>query len=394
MCKSKDAKSGKLVFDPYKILTETVVDSNGQERELKIGITGVVPTQILNWDKVILNGEVTVDEMDEAVKKYTKEMKDNGADIVVVLAHTGYGDKTTNVTGAENVRICIIYDRRCRRSCWWTRTQKCKIQCSKINGDITQYVQPLNNGKEVGVVDLKIDVTEENGKVTYKINDSESKINNVSTKDKKNDEATEAVVKEYHKATDAYVNEKSGEVTKDLNSFFTLVADDPSVQIVSDAQKAYVEKLMKDNDPSLAKYADLPILSAAAPFKAGSQCGQHVDIKAGGLAIRDLSNLYKYDNTVSVIKLTGSDVKEWLEFCANMFNTIDPNSTKEQDLINRDFPTFNFDVLDGVEYEVDVTQAPKYDKNGQVINPDSSRIYNLTYNGQPLRLRPRILNSY
>lgn len=52
-----------------------------------------------------------------------------------------------------------------------------------------------------------------------------------------------------------------------------------------------------------------------------------------------------------------------------MFNTIDPNSTKEQDLINRDFPTFNFDVLDGVEYEVDVTQAPKYDKNGQVINP-------------------------
>ena len=37
-----------------------------------------------------------------------------------------------------------------------------------------------------------------------------------------------------------------------------------------------------------------------------------------------------------------------------MFNTIDPNSTKEQDLINRDFPTFNFDVLDGVEYEIDV----------------------------------------
>ena len=84
----KDAKSGKLVFDPYKILTETVVDSNGDERELKIGITGVVPTQILNWDKVILNGEVTVDEMDEAVKKYTKEMKNKGADIVVVLAHT------------------------------------------------------------------------------------------------------------------------------------------------------------------------------------------------------------------------------------------------------------------------------------------------------------------
>ena len=85
----RDSKTKELVFDPYKILTETVVDSKGQERELKIGITGVVPTQILNWDKVILNDEVTVDEMDEAVKTYTKEMKDNGEDIVVDLAHTG-----------------------------------------------------------------------------------------------------------------------------------------------------------------------------------------------------------------------------------------------------------------------------------------------------------------
>ena len=80
-----------------------------------------------------------------------------------------------------------------------------------------------------------------------------------------------------------------------------------------------------------------------------------------------------------------------------MFNTINPNSTKEQDLINRDFPTFNFDVLDGVEYEIDVTKAPKYDKNGQVINPDSSRIYNLTYNGQPIDLDQEFLiatNNY
>ena len=80
-----------------------------------------------------------------------------------------------------------------------------------------------------------------------------------------------------------------------------------------------------------------------------------------------------------------------------MFNTIDPNLTKEQDLINRDFPTFNFDVLDGVEYEIDVTKAPKYDKNGQVINPDSSRIYNLTYNGQPIDLDQEFLiatNNY
>ena len=49
----RNAKTGDLEFDPYKIIEETVVDSNGQERKLKIGVTGVVPTQILNWDKFI-----------------------------------------------------------------------------------------------------------------------------------------------------------------------------------------------------------------------------------------------------------------------------------------------------------------------------------------------------
>lgn len=391
--------SGKLAFDPYKIIEETVVDSNGKERTLKIGVTGVVPTQILNWDKVILNDEIVVDEMDESVKKYTDIMKnEENADIVVVLAHTGYGDETTDATGAENAGYAISMIEGVDVVVGGHVHRSAKYNVEQKNGDKVQYVQPLNNGKELGVVDLKINVIEDNdGKVSYEIDDNKTTINNLSAKNVENDKATEELVKEYHEATDAYVNEKSGEITKDLNSFFTLVADDPSLQIVSDAQKDYVEKLIANNDPVLSKYADLPILSAAAPFKAGSSAGNYVDIKAGGLAIRDLSNLYKFDNTVSVIKLSGSDVKEWLEFCANMFNTIDPNSTEEQDLINRDFPTFNFDVLDGVEYEVDVTQAPKYNKNGEVINPDSSRIYNLTYNGQPLDLEQEFLiatNNY
>ena len=395
----RDAVTGKVVFDPYKIINETVVDSKGNERTLKIGVTGVVPTQILNWDKVILDGEIVVDEMDEAVAKYTKIMKEQeGADIVVVLAHTGYGNETTDVKGVENAGYAISMVDGVDVVVGGHVHSSFTTEIVKEDGDRTQYVQPLNNGREVGVVDLKIDVVEdENGSVEYKINDDETTITNVSARNKDNDAATEAVVKNAHEATDAYVNEKSGEVTKDLNSFFTLVADDPSIQIVSDAQRDYVEKLIEGGDEALAPYANLPILSAAAPFKAGSSASNYVDIKAGGLAIRDLSNLYKFDNTVTVIKLTGSDVKEWLEFCANMFNTIDPTSEEEQVLISSSFPTFNFDVIDGVEYEVDVTKEPKYNQTGQLLNADSSRIYNLTYNGEPIDLDQEFLiatNNY
>ena len=79
---------------------------------------------------------------------------------------------------------------------------------------------------------------------------------NLSTKNIANDVATENVVRKYHEATDSYVNEKSGEITKDINSFFSLVADNASMQIISDAQKNYVENLISNNDPVLEKYID------------------------------------------------------------------------------------------------------------------------------------------
>ena len=393
-----DAKTGKPVFDPYKIIEEKVIDSNGEERTLKIGVTGVVPPQVMNWDALLLRGKINVNDMTESVKKYVPQMKADGADIVLVLAHTGYGDENTpNVKNKENAGFDIANVDGVDLVIGGHVHRSFKKEVKKADGDIVQYIQPLNNGRELGVAELKIDVEEKDGNVEYKINDAETKIDTVSAKDVPNDEVLVQKVKEYHDATENYVNTKSGEITKDLNSFFTLVADDASVQIVTDAQRKFVEQSIKDGEESLVKYKDLPLLSAGAPFKAGSSAENYVDIKAGGLALKDLSNLYKYDNTLTVIKLKGKDIKEWLEMSAVMFNTIDTNSKEEQDLINRDFPTFNYDVIDGVNYEIDVTQKPRYDKDGNLINANSERIYNLTYNGKAIDLEQDFLiatNNY
>jgi len=69
---------------------------------------------------------------------------------------------------------------------------------------------------------------------------------------------------------------------------------------------------------------------------------------------------------------------------AGQFNRIDPNSSAEQMLINEDFPTYNFDVIDGVTYEIDVTQPARYNKEGEVVNKDSHRIANLKFDGKPI----------
>jgi 2',3'-cyclic-nucleotide 2'-phosphodiesterase/3'-nucleotidase len=159
------------------------------------------------------------------------------------------------------------------------------------------------------------------------------------------------------------------------------VADDPSVQIVADAQIAYVRQLMAGT-----AMASLPVLSAAAPFKSGGRGGPNffTDIKAGPIAIKNVADIYLYPNTVQVVKITGAQVREWLEMSAGIFNRIDPARTDEQALINPGFPAFNFDVIDGVSYRIDVTQPARYDNDGKVRDANARRIVDLRFNGQPI----------
>jgi 2',3'-cyclic-nucleotide 2'-phosphodiesterase/3'-nucleotidase len=68
---------------------------------------------------------------------------------------------------------------------------------------------------------------------------------------------------------------------------------------------------------------------------------------------------------------------------AGIFKTIEPGSS-DQPLITDDFPSYNFDVIDGVTYEIDLSKPRKYTSKGEIESGDSSRIQNLQFNGQPI----------
>ena len=70
-----------------------------------------------------------------------------------------------------------------------------------------------------------------------------------------------------HKGTRDFVNQPIGKANDVMYSFLALVQDDPTVQIVNLAQKDYVERFIQ-GDPDLE---GIPVLTAAAPFKAGGR---------------------------------------------------------------------------------------------------------------------------
>jgi len=156
-----------------------------------------------------------------------------------------------------------------------------------------------------------------------------------------------AAVQADHDATRAWVGQPVGTITAPINSFFALVQDDPSIQIVTDAQMAYGERAIQGTE-----YDGLPVLSAGAPFKAGGRGGpdNYTDLPAGEIAIRNVADLYVYPNTVRLVKLDGAQVREWLERAAAQFNTIDPSVSETQFLVSETHPSYNFDVIDGVSY--------------------------------------------
>ena len=244
-----------------------------------------------------------------------------------------------------------------------------------VNG--TPVVMPGKFGSHLGVMDL---VLEKDGD-SWKVVSGKGAVREI---DSESDNASEKVieaVKEAHEGTIEYVRSPVGKTTSAITSYFSLVKDDPSIQIVTNAQKWYVEEQLKGTE-----YESLPVLSAGAPFKAGGRNGAnyYTDIPTGEVAIKNVADLYVFDNTVNALVMTGADVKEWLEMSAGQFNQIDPASTEQQDLINPEYRTYNFDVIDGVTYEIDVTQPAKYDYAGKTINADANRIVNLQYDGKEI----------
>lgn len=103
----------------------------------------------------------------------------------------------------------------------------------------------------------------------------------------------------------------------------------------------------------------------------------------GDIAIKNVADLYLYPNTVRAVEITGAEVKDWLEMSAGIFNRIEPDKA-DQPLINTDFPSYNFDVIDGVTYRIDLSQPPKYDSKGGLVNAGSNRIVDLKFDGEPI----------
>ncbi|AZL83867.1 bifunctional 2',3'-cyclic-nucleotide 2'-phosphodiesterase/3'-nucleotidase [Aliivibrio salmonicida] len=401
-----DAKTKEHYFKPYIIKTHKFKDTAGVEHYIKVGYIGFVPPQIMVWDKKNLEGKVFVKDIIETANEIIPQMKSEGADVIVAIPHSGVStnpykqgeeNSTYYLSEVEGIdAIAFGHSHAVFPGKGFDNMQGIDNVNGTING--VAAVMPGRWGSHVGVMDLTLE--QKDGKWIVAKSQAEAR----PIFDKENNKslaaADEGIVKALeadHKGTREFVNQPIGKADDVMYSFLALVQDDPTVQIVNLAQKDYVERFIQ-GDPDLD---GTPVLSAAAPFKAGGRGNDptnFTEVESGQLTFRNAADLYLYPNTLVAMKVTGKEVKEWLECSAGQFKQIDINSTAPQQLIDWDgFRTYNFDVIDGVNYQINVTQPAKYDGDCNLINEGSERIIGLTYQGKPIDAKQDFLiatNNY
>jgi 2',3'-cyclic-nucleotide 2'-phosphodiesterase/3'-nucleotidase len=387
-----DPLKDRTYVAPYVILDRTVKDGAGRDLPIRIGLIGFVPPQIMTWDAQHLDGRVATRDIVEAARAWVPRMREAGADLVIALSHSGIAgggpaDRMENASlylaGVPGIDAIL------------TGHQHLVFPGPKDFGGIAgvdtvrgtlQGVPAVMAGfwgSHMGLIDLAL----EHGGGRWRVADFTSEVRPIFRRDGKavvplvaDDAAVAAAAKPDHDATLAYVRTPVGRTSAPLFSYFALVADDPSVQIVSDAQLWYAAPLL-----AATRWGGLPLLSAAAPFKVGGRNGAdyYTDIPAGPIAIRNVADLYLYPNTVTVVAVTGATLREWLERSAGIFRRIVPG-VADQPLIDAGFPSYNFDVIDGVTYTIDPTEPSRYDVDGALVAPDAHRIVDLRHGGQPI----------
>lgn len=209
----QDPSNDEHYFKPYTILKKKVVDNRGKTQVIHVGVVGAVTPQITQWDEDHLAGKVITKDIVKSVQAQIPKMKEEGADLIIVLAHTGIGDSEVteleeqaayDLTKVEGIDAIIAGHTHSTFPGNDRNLPGVDPEKGTING--IPVVVPGYWGSHLGIIDLTL--TKENGK--WVVTHSESKLRAIYDETAKKslaqpDKEVLEAVKEAHEETLTYI---------------------------------------------------------------------------------------------------------------------------------------------------------------------------------------------
>ncbi len=360
-----DPSTGLPVFQPYLIRKFRVPHGP----DLKVGILGLTNPGIAIWDKANVSGKMEFPGLVEQAKKWVPRLKKKGCDIVIVSAHSGadtsssYGDALPYPENASSLVAAQVRDIDAILVGHAHVDIPQRYVANEHTGQGVLLCEPDYWGMRLAVMDLHL----ERHRGGWRLERAHSQTLNSNTVDM--DKLVEKAVRKQHDEVIAYVNSVVGTSTEELSAARAPVEDVPIIDFVNFVQADAVKQGLTGGD------ASLPVLSIAAPFN------RQATFPSGNVTIRDVAGLYIYDNTLLGVKVTGQQVKDYLEYSVQYFKQVTGTGPFTMDQVTNavtpnapnGIPDYNFDSIAGLDaplaYDVDIAQAV------------GSRVTNLTYDG-------------
>lgn len=333
------ASGGAAPFAPYFVKTVAGV---------KIAVIGITTPKIPEWESEEHYRGYRFESGVEAAKRAVAEVREREhPDIVIVAAHSGLDrDPRTETAPSGDSRENVIYQIATEVPgidaivFGHTHQQLAGLQI----GDVL-LMQPKNWGISLGRMDFVVEPKETSG---WRIVSKASRVIPV-TRDTPADAKLLEIGRPYHELAERYLNTPVAEAPVSLDAKLARVEDSALIDAVQQVQLHYSK-------------ADV---SFASSFNA------RANVPKGPVTIRQIAALYVYENQLYVIDGNGKMVRDALENSARYYNTC-ATDCSHGPLINPRIIGYNYDMAQGVDYEVDLTQ------------PVGHRIRNLRWHGKPL----------
>lgn len=399
-----DPLQDRFLCTPFALVARRLAGLPGGARGITIGILGLTPPEILQWDRRHLEGHILVRPMAEAARAWVPELRRRGADLVVCLAHTGVSaNRRTNGSDAQAAAIAALpgVDAVIAGHSHLTFPDGSghpDPRVDSLRGRIAgkPVVQPGHEGSHLGIIDLWLRPARQGWQVaqseTRLIHGSESVAGLPARKIRAAAAALRDSLAPDHRAALSKMRRRLGTSTIPLSTWFAHVADCQALRLIGAAKMRHARRAL-----AATPWAGLPMVALVSAYRCGGRGGpQHYsDIPPGPLSLRHVFDLYPFPNTVTAEVMTGAGLAARLDRASAIFNRIAPGRP-DQMLIDPQVPGFSYEVAVGADYRIDLSRPCLRDRPADP-RPGTGRIRDLGVGGRPLGPAERVVvvtNSY
>ncbi len=400
--------SGSYPFQETMMLDRMVEAEDGSRVLIRVGVIGeTIPT--LSQKTEVMTGQLTTEGMVKNVEKKAKILKEEGADLIVVLAHSGFGveepgdlDENTAYALTKIPEVDVVFAGHEHKVFPGGNGDEAVYalpntdpENALVNGK--PLVMPGSRGDQYGIVDLKCELKDEDLIVLS----SQSEVRDADIFMDSAPEITEDLYGSFLAMFKEHYTKKIATIEKGItyHNYFGMIQDNSALQLVNSAKLAYAMKFQSSLNGKA--YADLPVVASSGY----SYYGQTSDTDyitvdpeedasnfirvSGSITGADIKAMQTYHAYIVLYQITGAQLKEYIEWSASAYATIGEEPDWDYVLP----PLFsagwredwsNFRIFDGVEYTIDPSVAPRYDVTGKKIN-NTNRVTSLTINGVPVK---------